>query len=65
MTSRPIHASRPGLAGNHRTDAMPCRCDPIRLADMNEPGRVVLVHRPFDEDAGSRQRDEQRQAEAR
>jgi hypothetical protein len=51
MTSRPIHAARPGLTGNHRTDAFPCRCDPWRLADMNEPGRVVLVHRPFDEDA--------------
>ena len=51
MTARPIHASRPGLAGNHRTDAFPCRCDPWRLADMNEPGRVVFVHRPFDDDS--------------
>src|ERR1035437_6999819 len=48
MSARPIHAARPGLAGNHRTDAFPCRCDPIRLADMNEPGRVVMVHRPIE-----------------
>jgi hypothetical protein len=34
--------------------AFPCRCDPWRLADMNEPGRLVFVHRPFDEDADSR-----------
>ena len=54
MTSRPIHAARPGLSGNHRTDAIPCRCDPWRLVDLNEPGREVLVHRSFDEDADTR-----------
>ena len=54
---RPIHAALPGQrSGNHRTDGR-CPCEPLRLNDMNEPGRVVFVHRtmtvhrPFDADA--------------
>lgn len=45
--TRPIHAAKPDLTGDHRTDGLRCRCDPIELADLNEPGRRVLVHRPM------------------
>jgi hypothetical protein len=47
---RAVHAARPGLTGDHRTDGIGCRCDPWQLVDMNEPGRLVIVHRPFDAD---------------
>jgi hypothetical protein len=47
---RAVHASRPGLPGDHRTDGIACRCDPWQLVDMNEPARAVVVHRAFDED---------------
>jgi hypothetical protein len=43
-----IHAARPGLRGEHRTDrGARCPCDPWQLVDLNEPGRIVVVHRPF------------------
>jgi hypothetical protein len=42
-----IHAARPGLAGDHRTDGIRCRCDPHVLMDINEPHRAVIVHRPM------------------
>jgi hypothetical protein len=47
MSRGPIHASKPGLTGDHRTDGLHCPCDPWLLADINEPGRAVVVHRPM------------------
>lgn len=47
---RPVHASPPGLPGDHRTDGIHCGCDPDELIDMNEPARVVVVHHPFPRD---------------
>lgn len=42
-----IHAALPGSAG-HRTSTTRCPCDPDLMLDINEPGRVVVVHRPPD-----------------
>lgn len=50
---RTIHAARAGTPGDHRTDGIACRCDPHVLADMNEPGIRVLVHRPIPEPAAA------------
>lgn len=47
MSRGPIHAAKPGLTGDHRTDGLHCRCDPWHLVDINEPGRAVIVHRPM------------------
>ncbi len=46
MNRGTIHAARSGLTGDHRTDGIRCGCDPWILADINEPGRAVVVHRP-------------------
>ena len=48
--TRTIHAAKPGLTGDHRTDGLRCRCEPWQLVDLNEPGRVVVVHRPMPPD---------------
>lgn len=54
MTPHTVHAARPGLTGDHRTDGIRCSCDPWHLVDVNEPGRAVIVHRPMYELAESR-----------
>ena len=56
--TRPIHAARSDLTGDHRTDGLHCRCEPWQLADLNEPGRAVIVHRPMYELAESRAQSE-------
>lgn len=45
--TRAVHAAKPGLRGDHRTDGIACRCDPYVLLDLNEPARAVVVHRPM------------------
>jgi hypothetical protein len=50
-TDRPVHVSpaRPTPGLDHRADSQ-CRCEPIRGRDMEQPARVVFVHRPLIED---------------
>jgi hypothetical protein len=55
MTSRTIHAARPDVRGDHRTDGIPCRCEPIELRDLNEPGVRVVVHRSMTDPAARRE----------
>ncbi len=53
----PVHAVPLEVGGTHRASAL-CECKPIAHRDLNEPGRVVYVHRPTS--PGARQEGESR-----